>query len=205
MGRHRGDGLIRSIVVLTGGIGTGKSTVARILEGLGAEVVEADRLGHEVLESGGPAFAAVAERWPGVVEDGRIDRRALGRVVFADRAALRELEGLTHPEIRRLLLDRIASSEAEIVVVEIPIPAAWLDPGWPRIVVDVDESIRRARLMDRGMTSEEIESRMAAQPSRAEWQDLADHLVVNEGDHPALVREVKEAWERIRQVSDPEE
>lgn len=204
MGCRRGDELIRPIVVLTGGIGTGKSTVGRILEELGADVVEADLLGHAVLERGGSAFSAVAARWPEAVEDGRINRRVLGQVVFSDRDALRELERLTHPGIRELLLERIESSDAAILVVEVPIPAAWLDPSWPRIVVDVDDATRRARLLDRGMTSEEIESRLAAQPSRTEWRDLADHIIVNDGDRSALVGEVGKLWERLHRTVSPE-
>ncbi len=197
MGSRRGDELIPAVVVLTGGIGTGKSTVARLLAARGADVIEADRLGHAVLEPGGAAFGPVAERWPSVVVDGRIDRGALGRIVFAEPGALSELEAMTHPEISRLIHRRIDDSDASVVVVEIPIPARWLDPAWPRVVVDVDDLARRSRLAGRGMEAADIEARMAAQPSRAEWRALADEVVANDGDLTDLEAAVDHLWSRL--------
>ncbi|HSG79140.1 MAG TPA: dephospho-CoA kinase, partial [Acidimicrobiia bacterium] len=91
--------------ILSGGIGTGKSTAADVFAALGAEIVSADAMGHGVLESGGEAFDAVAARWPEVVgDDGTIDRRALGRIVFGEPALLAELESMTHPAIRSRIL-----------------------------------------------------------------------------------------------------
>ncbi len=171
--------------------------MARLLGERGAEIIDADRLGHAVLAPGGVAADQVADRWPSVVVDGQIDRRALGRIVFADPAALAALEAMTHPEIRRLIGLRIETSDSEVVVVEIPIPARWLDPTWRRVVVDVDDAIRLSRLLDRGMTSEEIEQRMAVQPSRDEWQALADDLVANDGDLHELGRAVDRIWAGI--------
>lgn len=161
-------------------------------------MIDADRLGHDVLAPGGAAAGHVADRWPSAVVAGQIDRRALGRIVFGDPRALAELEAMTHPEIRRLIGLRIEASSSEVVVVEIPIPARWLDPAWRRIVVDVDDAVRRSRLLDRGMTADEIEQRMLAQPSREQWRDLADNLVANDGDLSALERAVDRIWDGVR-------
>ena len=88
------------LLVLSGGIGSGKSTVGRRLAERGMAVIDADEVGHRVLEPDGAAFDEVAQRWPEVVSEDSIDRTALGRVVFGDAAQLRELEAITHPAIR---------------------------------------------------------------------------------------------------------
>jgi dephospho-CoA kinase len=144
-------------------------------------VVDADRLGHEVLAPGGDACADVTARWPEVAVGGVIDRRSLGRIVFGDPAALAELESVTHPAIRRRMVAELAAVDGPVVV-EVPIPAQWLPATWTRVVVDAPDEVRVARLRGRGMTDEEIDARMAAQPSRGEWLALADHVVDNGGD-----------------------
>ncbi len=143
-------------------------------------MIEADRVGHEVLEPGGAAHPEVVARWPEVVEDGVIDRRSLGRIVFADPTELADLEAITHPHIRRIVHDRVDAADG-LVLVEVPVPVRWLPDEWPRVVVDVPDGQRVARLLGRGMDRLEIEQRMAAQPSREEWRTLADHLVDNGG------------------------
>ena len=185
------------MLVLTGGIGSGKSTVAGILSARGAHVIEADRLGHEVLAPGGAAYPEVASRWPEVVVDGEIVRRALGRIVFGDPDELAALESLTHPAIRDLLAARLAAADAVVTVVEIPIRAEWLDPSWPVLVVDVSEETRRPRLRDRGMDDDEIDARMAAQPTREQWRDGATWVVRNDGDLSALAGEVDRVWHAL--------
>ena len=152
-------------------------------------VIEADRVGHEVLDPGGAAHDAVAARWPQVVLDGVIDRRALGRIVFADPDALAELEALTHPHIRRIVLERVEAADG-LVLVEVPVPVRWLPDEWPRVVVDVPDELRVARLLGRGMDRAEVAQRMAAQPTRDEWRALADHVVDNSGSEMALAEQV---------------
>ncbi len=166
-------------------------------------MIDTDRLGHAVLEPEGAAFDEVAARWPEVVVEGRIDRRALGRVVFGDPGELKELVEITHPEIRRLVAERIASTRSDVVVVEIPIPVGWLDPSWRRVVVDVDDTVRRSRLLERGMTIGEIEARLAAQPSRDEWRAMADDLVRNDDGLDALARAVDAIWDRVGDPKQP--
>lgn len=161
-----------------------------MLRGHGVTVIEADRVGHEVLEPHGPAFDEVAARWPSAVVDGRIDRRTLGRIVFADPTELSALEAITHPHIRRRVAEGIDGAP-DTVAVEVPIPVAWLDPTWPRVVVDVPDPIRIERLLERGMTRGEIHQRMAAQPTRHEWLELADHVIDNSGGADDLEPQVE--------------
>jgi len=162
--------------LLTGGIGSGKSEARRVLHNLGVHTIDADSVGHRVLE--GAALAPVAERWPDVIKEGIVDRAALARIVFSDSAELRELEAITHP----LIFGRI---EAELegfagaVVVEIPLITGL--EGWRRIVVDARDEVRLERALQRDMSHEDAEARMASQPSRSEWLALADLVIPNQG------------------------
>jgi dephospho-CoA kinase len=124
-----------------------------------------------------------------VVVDGLIDRRALGRIVFADPEQLAALEAMTHPEIRRELATRIEEASGPVVV-EIPIPVAWVPDDWPVVVVDAPDPVRVERLIGRGMDRDEVEARMAAQPSRDEWLALADRVIDNGGERSRLPDEV---------------
>lgn len=150
-----------------------------------------------MLEPGGAAHAAVVARWPAVVVEGRIDRRALGRIVFADRAQLAELEAITHPAIHRELMTRVDAA-AGAVVVEVPIPVPWVPDEWPKVVVDAPDEVRVARLVARGLDVDEVTQRMGAQPSREEWLALADHVVDNGGTPEDLVAAVDRLVEELR-------
>jgi dephospho-CoA kinase len=190
--------------ILSGGIGTGKSTAGDIFAALGAEIVSADEMGHRVLEPGGEAYEAVASRWPDVVDPwGGIDRRALGRIVFADPGRLAELESVTHPAIRSRILSIVDGSEAPAVLVELPLARDLLGDGWRRIVVDAPVEVRRSRLRARGMDDDEIEGRMAAQPGREAWLAWADHVVDNSSDIDHLGRECLRVWEELTGGSGP--
>jgi dephospho-CoA kinase len=184
--------------LLTGGIGSGKSAAADIFRSLGAVVVSADDAAHRVLEPGGAAADRVAARWPEAVEEGRIDRRRLGRIVFSSPGALAELEAITHPAIgARLAAEVEAAGPARLVMVEVPLPAQVMGEGWPRVVVDAPEDVRIFRLRLRGMEPGEIAGRMAAQPDRDGWLALADHVVDNGGDLEQLDRECRRVWEAL--------
>ncbi len=181
-------------MLLGGGIGSGKSAVAALLRELGATVIDADAAGHEVLEPGGEAFARVAARWPEVVRDGRIDRAALGGVVFADPTQLAALEAITHPAIAARIAAAVAAAGTDVVVVEMPVLARLVGQGWPRVVVDAPDEARVARAVARGMDEDDVQRRMAAQPSREDWLAAADYVVDNSGMREDLRGEVERLW-----------
>lgn len=185
--------------LLTGGIGSGKSTAGTIFEALGARVVSSDRIGHAVIAPEGPAFAEVAKRFPGAVVDGAIDRPTLAGFVFSDPEELRALEAITHPAIRAAIEEAIAG-ERGVVLVEVPLITDFFGPEWKRIVVDAPTEVRVQRLLDRGMAQDDIEARMAAQPTRAEWLAVADLVVDNRKDLTALEQECRAVWGRITTV-----
>ncbi|MDP9495505.1 MAG: dephospho-CoA kinase [Actinomycetota bacterium] len=164
--------------LLSGGIGSGKTEVGRLLAATGIRVLDADRIGHRVLEPAGKAFSAVANRWPEVVRDGVIDRGRLAGIVFADPGQLRELESLTHPHIFGTIQDELERFEG-LAVVEVPILEAGL--AWPRLVVDAPDQIRFERALERGMSTDDIRARMASQPSRGQWLASADLVIPNFG------------------------
>ena len=179
-------------VLLSGGIGSGKTSVGELLTELGALVIDADRVGHEVLE--GEAYGSVARRWPEALREGRIDRSRLADVVFADRRQLAALEQVTHPAIRRRIEQLIGEADQGVVVVQLPILTDFLGEGWIRVVVDAPEEPRQARLEGRGMSREDIRRRMAAQPEREQWRERADYLLDNSGDRDDLRREIERLW-----------
>jgi dephospho-CoA kinase len=152
--------------------------VRKMLENAGVATIDADSVGHEVLERTGPAFGAVAARWPDVVVDDEIDRSALAEVVFGDPDELRELESITHPHIFDTIKARVEELEPPIVV-EMPLLQHSLGRAWSRMVVDSREDARLARAIDRGMPEGDARARLAAQPSRAQWLATADLVVPN--------------------------
>ena len=180
-------------VVVIGGIGSGKSEVGRMLAERGFAVLDADRVGHEVLAVGHPVAAQVAERWPEAVVDGRVDRALLGRIVFDDRTQLAELEALTHPAIRLLIEGWAAGVRERPAAVEIPLVEDLVGPDWIRIAVDSPTESRRRRLLRRGMSDRDIDARMAAQPTREEWVSRADIVIDNSGNKRSLAEQVDRA------------
>jgi dephospho-CoA kinase len=163
--------------LITGGIGSGKSEVRRLLAERGIRTVDADAVGHLVLA--GEGLNPVAERWPDVVLEGQIDRQALARIVFDDPGELKMLEAITHP----LIFGRIEADlkgYSGVVVVEMPLLETTM--GWPMIVVDADDETRLHRAVQRGMDEADVRRRMASQPSRAEWLAAADLVMPNHGE-----------------------
>jgi dephospho-CoA kinase len=184
-------------LVVTGGIGSGKSTVAARLRELGAHVIEADLLGHTVLEPGGAAHDSVAARWPSVVFDQVIDRTALAEIVFSDVAQLRELEALTHPAIAAEIKRGIDAAGPGVVVVELPVGSDLVGAGWIRVVVEAPEEVRVARAVERGMGEDDVRRRVAAQAGPEEWRAGADYVIVNDGTRADLETAVDELWGRF--------
>ena len=184
--------------VVTGGIGSGKSTIRKELEELGAVTIDADRVGHDVLEPGGAAFASVSDRWPQAVIGGRIDRATLGGIVFADPEALKELETLTHPVIGAEISRLIEEAGDWVVVVEISVPKDLVGAGWLQtIVADLPTTERKQRLVDRGMDPEDVDRRMAAQPSRDGWRARGRWVISTSGSRDQVAERVQRLWEQV--------
>ena len=190
-------------VGLTGGIGSGKSTVSRQLADRGAVVIDYDLLAREAVEPGTPGLAAIVERFgPEVLAaDGALDRPALGAVVFADESARRDLEAITHPAIRDLAAQRVADAPADAVVVhDHPLlvemgMAALCDVV---VVVDVPAEVQVERLVrDRGMSESDARARLAAQSSREDRLAAADVVLDNTGSLEDLRAAVDVLWTRL--------
>jgi dephospho-CoA kinase len=190
-------------VGLTGGIGAGKSEVARLLVGCGAVLVDSDRIAREVVEPGTEGLAAVvAEFGAGVLAaDGSLDRPKLGAIVFADEKRLAALNAIVHPLVRRRSeeLQRAAGPEA-IVVHDVPLLAEnGLAPLYDLVVVvDASATTRLDRLVRlRGMSEDEARSRMNAQASREERLAVADLVIDNDGALDTLEPQVRSVWDRL--------
>ncbi len=197
------------VIGLTGGIGTGKSEVTSVLAGLGASVIDADVVGHEVYRKGTEGHSAVIDSFgPGVVgADGEIDRAALGRLVFGDPRALARLNSLVHPRIRKVVSERLGAlreAGAEVTVLE---AAVLLEAGWEDMVdeVWVVEAPREAvvsRLRPRfGGDEQAIAVRAGAQMTQEDRRRAADVTILNDGSMDRLRRRVERVYKaRIESV-----
>jgi dephospho-CoA kinase len=188
------------MVGLTGGIGAGKSAVAKRLAELGAVVIDSDALAREVVEPGTEGLAEVVTAFgPDVVRsDGALDRPALGRIVFADPAARARLEGIVHPRVRARSAEIVAAADPDAVVVnDVPLLVeSGLQGAYEMvIVVEAAESVRVARLVaDRGMTESDIRARIAAQATDEQRRAVADVVIVNDGSRDELDGRVDAVW-----------
>lgn len=198
------------LVGLTGGIGSGKSTVAARFAELGAEVIDADAIAREVVEPGGPALPGLVERFgDGILQDdGTLDRRALAAIAFADDRSRADLDRLTHPHVAGRIAARIAELGGQegarsdaIVVVDHPLliethQAARFDAV---VVVLAPRAVRAGRLCDnRGLDRADVEARMRAQVDDDARRAAATHLVDNSGDLDDLADRVDLVYEALR-------
>ncbi|GAA5149982.1 dephospho-CoA kinase [Nocardioides marinquilinus] len=191
-------------VGLTGGVASGKSTVAAILAELGAVVVDADQLAREVVARGTPGLARVVEDFgPAVLTpEGDLDRAHVGSIVFNDEAARRRLEAIVHPLVFERYAEIEAAAEADgetdrVVVHDIPLLTETGRAGEfdAVVVVDAADDVRVERMVrDRGWTREDAAARIAAQATREERLAVATHVVVNEGGREALRARVVEVF-----------
>ena len=186
-------------VALTGGIGSGKSTVAEIFEELGAIVIDSDQLAREVIERGTSGYDAVLSRFgDSILKEGEIDRSALGAIVFADEEARKDLEAIIHPLVRERS-EKIASRAGDSQIVINQIPLLVETSGAKRfdfvITVEADLEIRRERLRARGMKDYEISRRISAQASDEEREAIANIVITNNGSLDELTREVERVWD----------
>jgi dephospho-CoA kinase len=188
-------------VGLTGGIGAGKSAVARTLAEHGAVVIDADQLAREVVEPGTPGLAQVVVEFGEEIlqADGSLDRERLGAIVFSDPERLQRLNAIVHPLVRKRTAALIGAAPADAVVVQdIPLLVEnGLAPMFALvIVVESPEPLRVERLMrDRGMSAEQVRDRLAAQASDEERRAVADVVIVNDGDLADLAAKVDALWQ----------
>lgn len=195
-------------VAVTGGIGSGKSTVSARLAERGAVVVDSDRLAREVVAVGSPGLAAVVERFGASVlaEDGSLNRPALAAIVFSEPEARRALEGITHPRVRARFDEIAAAAPADAVVVnDIPLLVALPVAAAFHTVVGVgaDVDVRIGRLAGRGLAGSDARARIAAQIDNAARRPLTDVWLDNNGPADVLIAQVDALWDgRLRPFQD---
>ena len=193
------------LVGLTGGIGSGKSTVARMLASRGAVVLDSDVLARDAVERGTRGFDAVLERFgQGVVApDGTLDRGALASIVFADDRARADLEAIVHPEVERRIAEAIAAHTEtdEVIVVDSPLLIeTGAHEGFPvLVVVAASTDARLARLVARGMAESDARARMDAQMPLEDKAARADVLLDNDGTTADLDQQVDRLWADLRE------
>ena len=194
------------MIGLTGGIGSGKSTVASLLAERGAHVIDADRVAHEVYAPGTEGFDRIVERFGEDVvgEDGAIDRAALGAIVFRDEAARADLNGIVHPLVQAEIASRVAEVVSEDPQAVIVIEAALMtETGWTggagrlwAVIAHPDVVAHRLVTM-REMEPEEVQRRMAAQASNDARRRIASRVIENNGSQLDLEAEVQAAWSEL--------
>jgi dephospho-CoA kinase len=190
------------IIGLTGGIASGKSCVTRLLERLGAAVIDADRLAREVVEPGQQALQEVAAAFGSAVlnPDGSLNRAALGEIVFADPAARRTLEGITHPAIRALADRKLAALRAAGTPVVFYVAPLLIEAGRSSLVDEIwvvylDRETQLARLMARdGLSEAEAQRRIASQMPMEEKKLLGRQVLDNRGTPAELEAQVVRLW-----------
>lgn len=197
--------MARPVVGLTGGIGSGKSTVATLLAQMGADVIDADKVGHEIYLPDTEGFTRVVEAFgPEVVgADGTVDRRVLGTKVFGDPAELARLNAIVHPLIVAELQARLAAQRAAPRTTPIVVEAAiMMEAGWAFfdeiwvVAVSPETAIERV-VASRGLTRADVERRIAAQMPIAERRRRADRIIENDGSPEALRGAVEAAWHAL--------
>lgn len=194
------------LIGLTGGIGSGKSTVSAGLAVKGAVVIDADAIVRELQEPGTAVFREMVERFgPGIVgSDGDLDRGAVAELVFTDETALADLGAIVHPRVHDEIQRRLAALEPtdHVVILDVPL---LVESGWQgmigTIVVDLDPEVAVARLIEhRGFTEQDARSRIAKQTSREHRLSKADFVIDNHGQPHELDGAVARAWEWIHSL-----
>jgi dephospho-CoA kinase len=194
------------VIGLTGGIGSGKSTVARILEEQGAHVLSADLIGHEVYLPGRPAYREIIEAFGKevVADDGTIDRKKLGAIVFSDPRHLRKLNTITHPRMKGMIREKLAELKRSGVRVAVLEAALLFDAGWDDLadevwVTVVPPEIAAKRSAARsGLSEQEVMERIKTQMSNEERVRRAQVVISTEGGLEDTRRRTLKEWEALR-------
>jgi len=195
------------LIGLTGGAGSGKSTVSAMLKELGATVIDADEAAHAAYEPGSPGFESVAREFgPEYVRDGRIDRARLGELVFHDDAARHRLNAIVHPLVREWMAARTAEAVevgAEIVVHDVPL---LFENGLERlystsVLVYVPEPVQVERLVSgRGLSGDRARAMIASQMPIERKRDIAHHVIDNSGTREETREQVDRLWSDALEV-----
>jgi dephospho-CoA kinase len=190
------------IVALTGGIGSGKSTVGELFTSLGALVVDSDQLARDVLVRGSEGFDhVVAEFGDQILKNGDIDRSLLGEIVFKDQAKLAKLESITHPLIRKAFKEFVDQSPADSIVInQIPLLVESKSNYTFDAVITVSApiEIRKQRLVKRGLSEAEIDRRIAAQASDSQREAISAFVIQNTGSSDELTTSVEKIWAKLQ-------
>ena len=192
------------VIGLTGSIGTGKSEAARQLEALGASIISADQVGHEAYTPNTEAWLHGVSAFGDQIlkDDGEIDRRKLGTIVFSDPGQLERLNQIMHPRMAQMVADKVEvlrGQGVEVVVVE---AALLFEAGWDSLVEEVwttdspEQAVIERLKVRNGMSEEEVRKRMSSQMGRTERLDRSDYVIENSGDMVALGVAIKELWDR---------
>jgi dephospho-CoA kinase len=191
------------LVGLTGGIGSGKSTVSSLLADRGAVIVDADAIVHELQAPGSPLLDLIAERFGDdvIAADGSLDRAAVAGIVFSDQQALDDLNGLVHPAVRDEMARRVDAERDTDRLVVLDIPLLTENPRKDLaavVVVDVDVEVAVERLVaQRGMSESDARARIAKQSSRDDRLAIATHVIDNSGSFDELEQRVDEVWREL--------
>ncbi len=190
------------VVALTGGIGSGKSTVGQIFEDLGAVVTDSDQLARNVVERGTTGFdQIVAAFGDEVLKNGDLDRAALAEVIFKDPVKRTQLEQITHPLIRRAFAEIVESAQNDSIVInQIPLLVeSKHEYKFDHVItVSATEEVRIQRLLMRGMNLTQIKQRIGAQSTDAQREAISDTVISNDKDHSELLLEVEKVWELLQ-------
>jgi dephospho-CoA kinase len=190
------------IIALTGGIGSGKSTVGQIFEDLGAIVTDSDQLARDVVERGTNGFdQIIAAFGDEVLKNGDLNRAALGELVFKDPAKRKQLEQITHPLIRKAFSKIVESSKGDSIVVnQIPLLVeSNHDYKFDHVItISASEDVRIERLLKRGMNLNQIKQRLQAQSTDAQREQISDSIIRNDKSQAELLPEVEKVWELLQ-------
>jgi dephospho-CoA kinase len=194
------------VVVLTGGIASGKSAVSQFFAQRGVPVIDTDLIAHEIVEPGQAALVRIAEAFGQEFLDGngRLDRKKMRNAIFSDPGLKNRLEGILHPAIAAEVDQRIAQVDAPWCILVVPLfkeggRFTWINRV---LVVDVEESVQIERVMERdGITREQAQSILAAQPSRRERLALADDIIDNSGSLEELKARVDDLYGKYTTLS----